>query len=128
GGGGYIELAIQHSPQNPAAAYLFLPRADLLGKTVRIRIGGSFVFPAALPAPLLSTLRRVVFVAGGMGINPLVSMLSWSGEQTAGAADGGIRWGDLEVEALYSVKDPRGREEKEEQQQQDSDAVSGSRI
>ncbi|KAL2179053.1 uncharacterized protein P884DRAFT_276137 [Thermothelomyces heterothallicus CBS 202.75] len=118
----YIELAIQHSPQNPVAAYLFLPCTRLLHSPVRVRVGGSFVFPPALPPPLLSSLRKAVFVAGGMGINPLVSMLVWIGEQAA-AAGGGSRWADLEVEVLYSARDPRGGEE-----EQDSGAVSGSGI
>lgn len=102
----YIELAIQASPLNPAAAYLFLPASQLLHAPVRVRIGGSFVFPP-LPSPSqsraddLAAARKVVFVAGGMGINPLMSMLSFIGEQESGGGRDG-----LEVEVLHSVKDP----------------------
>ncbi|KAK4251053.1 hypothetical protein C7999DRAFT_28369 [Corynascus novoguineensis] len=122
----YIELAIQSSPQNPVAAYLFLPSSQLLHTPVRVRIGGSFVFPPppALLAPS-SFLRKVVLVAGGMGINPLMSMLSWIGEQAslaAAAGGNGDSWGEVEVEVLYSVRNPRHQEEKS------SGAGSGSGI
>ncbi|KAK4127431.1 hypothetical protein N657DRAFT_661557 [Parathielavia appendiculata] len=106
----YIELAIQFSPQNPPAAYLFLPSPQLLHTHVRVRIGGSFVFPplssylASNVAP--GALRKLVFVAGGMGINPLMSMLSFIGEQQQ--QQPGEMWRGIEVRVLYSVKDPRG--------------------
>ncbi|KAK4041689.1 oxidoreductase NAD-binding domain-containing protein 1 [Parachaetomium inaequale] len=112
----YIELAIQSSPSNPAAAYLFLPAPQLLHTPVQVRIGGSFVFP---PPPFLRSttntgvdgdaappLRKVVLVAGGMGVNPLVSMLSWIGEQQQ-QAQGGLFEG-VEVRMLYSVRDYEG--------------------
>ncbi|KAF9883150.1 hypothetical protein FE257_004035 [Aspergillus nanangensis] len=70
----YVELAVQRAPSNPASAWLWQPKDDILGKELSIRVGGSFVWP-----PLgvdLKTIRNVVFVAGGVGINPLVSMLS----------------------------------------------------
>ncbi|KAL2019620.1 hypothetical protein VTK56DRAFT_9435 [Thermocarpiscus australiensis] len=117
----YIELAVQASPSNPAAAYLFQPAPQLLHTPVTVRVGGSFVFP---PPPSLQEdddddassssaaaaagsvgvhnqrrLRRVVLVAGGMGVNPLVSMLSWIAEQGPGECD-------FEVRVLYSVRDP----------------------
>ncbi|AEO62735.1 uncharacterized protein THITE_2038515 [Thermothielavioides terrestris NRRL 8126] len=96
----YLELAIQSSPTNPPAAYLFQPAAELLRNEVRVRIGGSFVFPPPAAALAPPPLRKAVFVAGGMGINPLMSMLSFIGEQRD-------RWAGLEVRVLYSVRDPR---------------------
>ncbi|KAK3901852.1 oxidoreductase NAD-binding domain-containing protein 1 [Staphylotrichum tortipilum] len=101
----YLELAIQSSPTNPAAAYLFLPPSQLLHTTLQVRVGGSFVFPP----PFLShrgghgdeqsgRLKKVVLVAGGMGINPLISMLSYIGEQADGMG--------VEVRVLYATKDP----------------------
>ena len=122
----YLELAIQSSPSNPAAAYLFRPTAELLHTTVDVRVGGSFEFPPpphidkeirledgqlgigrgiVLASPLL--VRKVVLVAGGMGINPLMSMLSFIGEQEE--EEGGECWRDkVEVRVLYSVQDPGG--------------------
>ncbi|KAK4104769.1 hypothetical protein N658DRAFT_521358 [Parathielavia hyrcaniae] len=107
----YIELAIQCSPHNPPAAYLFLPAAQLLHTPVQVRIGGSFVFPPPPPSHPAShtitpgTLRKLVFVAGGMGINPLMSMLSFIGEPQLEET---WWWRDCEVRVLYSVRDPRG--------------------
>ncbi|KAK3308743.1 uncharacterized protein B0T15DRAFT_117392 [Chaetomium strumarium] len=107
--GGYIELAIQASPPNPAAAYLFRPLCELLYSHVQVRIGGSFTFPPpSLSDHANPSLRKIVFVAGGMGINPLMSMLSWLGEQVVADDDGG-GFDIEEVRVLYSVKDPARR-------------------
>lgn len=62
----YVELAVQESPSNPPAAWLWRPRDEILGKELSIRVGGSFVWPpAAVP---VEQIRKVVFVAGGVGI------------------------------------------------------------
>ncbi|KAL3419561.1 NADH-cytochrome b-5 reductase [Phlyctema vagabunda] len=68
-----IELAIQASSSNPAAAYLWRSEADILGSELAIRVGGSFTWP---PTFYGKEIERVVFVAGGVGINPLMAMLS----------------------------------------------------
>ncbi|EHK97017.1 putative Oxidoreductase NAD-binding domain-containing protein 1 [Glarea lozoyensis 74030] len=92
----YIELAIQRT-SNPPAKYLHLPQPQLLNTLLQIRVGGSFTYPPTPPR----NFKRVVFVAGGVGVNPLMSMLSHiktlkeSGE------------GDVEVRFLYSVKEQR---------------------
>ncbi|KAJ5138398.1 uncharacterized protein N7515_003246 [Penicillium bovifimosum] len=70
----YVELAVQDSPGNPAAAWLWRPKEDILGKELSIRVGGSFVWPPA--GVSLSNIKNVVLVAGGVGINPLMSILS----------------------------------------------------
>ncbi|KAJ5567662.1 hypothetical protein N7535_006968 [Penicillium sp. DV-2018c] len=70
----YVELAVQDSPANPAAAWLWRPKEDILGKELSIRVGGSFVWPPA--GVSLSSVKNVVLVAGGVGINPLISILS----------------------------------------------------
>ncbi|WEW57654.1 hypothetical protein PRK78_003121 [Emydomyces testavorans] len=74
----YIELAVQDSPSNPAAAWLWRPESEILGAEVRVRVGGSFVWPpSAVEGGIpLAEIRNVVFVAGGVGINPLMSMIS----------------------------------------------------
>ncbi|KAF2751781.1 hypothetical protein M011DRAFT_394289 [Sporormia fimetaria CBS 119925] len=69
-----LELAIQQSPGNPPAAWLWQEDGQILGKELRVRVGGSFVYPP--PRIDMQTIGRVVFIAGGVGINPLISMLS----------------------------------------------------
>ncbi|KAK3327727.1 hypothetical protein B0T19DRAFT_172112 [Cercophora scortea] len=99
-GNGYLELAIQKSPDNPPAAWLWQPVATILNSRLNVRVGGSFVWPpAGVP---LASLRKVIFVAGGVGINPLMSMLSALAEQLE---DSRLSSG-LEVQVLYSMKDP----------------------
>ncbi|MCJ1332776.1 hypothetical protein MMC10_009470 [Thelotrema lepadinum] len=76
----YIELAIQDSPSNPPAAWLWKPKREILGEEVKIRVGGSFVWPPwkAKGGDKIGEggSKRAVFVAGGVGINPLMSILS----------------------------------------------------
>lgn len=67
-----------------------------MGRQLRVRVGGSFIWP---PTGFESdggkeSLTKVVFVAGGVGINPMMSMMSFIHEQKK----------DLEIEFLYSVK------------------------
>ncbi|KAI0124345.1 NADH-cytochrome b-5 reductase [Xylariales sp. AK1849] len=92
---GYLELAVQKSPDNAPAAWLWQDTPTILHQELQVRVGGSFVWPP--PGVNVRTLRRVVFVAGGVGINPLISMLSALAEK-----------GDctFEVQFLYSMKDP----------------------
>ena len=72
----YLELAVQKSPDSPAAIWLW--RGDggggeaLLGGELGVRVGGGFVWPPA--GVNVRALRKVVFVAGGVGVNPLMSM------------------------------------------------------
>ncbi|OPB45057.1 hypothetical protein A0O28_0091950 [Trichoderma guizhouense] len=90
----YLELAVQESPENEPAAWLWRPERDILGETLRVRVGGKFVFPPAEGVP-----KKVVFVAGGVGVNPLVSMLSY-------IAEGGGQ-GVRDVRFIYASKLPR---------------------
>ncbi|KAL8704991.1 MAG: hypothetical protein Q9201_001888 [Fulgogasparrea decipioides] len=71
---GYLELAIQQSPKSPPAAWLWRPKVEILGSDVLVRVGGSFVWPPPTVDP--AKIKRLVFVAGGVGINPLISILS----------------------------------------------------
>ncbi|KAI0016736.1 NADH-cytochrome b-5 reductase [Xylariomycetidae sp. FL0641] len=103
---GFVDLAIRRSPANPPAAYLWRdPAPALLGTAVRARVGGSFVWPPP-GVNARSSLRRVVFVAGGLGVNPLVSMLG-------AIARGGSSGQSFDVRFLYAMKDP-GTEEEEQ--------------
>ncbi|KAJ4319997.1 hypothetical protein N0V84_006075 [Fusarium piperis] len=92
----YFDLAVQASPENPPAAWLWQPPSDIVGSTLQVRVGGSFVFPPE-DVPM-EGIRRVVFVAGGVGINPLVSMM---GHITEGGHD-------VDVRVLYASKLPKG--------------------
>ncbi|MCJ1336248.1 hypothetical protein MMC09_001524 [Bachmanniomyces sp. S44760] len=71
---GYLELAVQNSPRNPPAAWLWRPTGEIMGQDVLVRVGGSFVWPP--PGLDVNQINRVVFVAGGVGINPLISILA----------------------------------------------------
>lgn len=62
----YVELAVQQSPSNPAAAWLWRPHKEILGRELRVRVGGSFVWPPA--SVRTDQIHRIVFVAGGVGI------------------------------------------------------------
>lgn len=93
----HFELAVKKSPQNQPAAWLWRPSSEILNSTLHVRIGGSFVFP-----PLdvdLEDVDLLVFVAGGVGINPMLSMLSFLTEEYVGSRGPG-----LEVCILYSSK------------------------
>jgi hypothetical protein len=62
----FVELAVQDSPANPPAAWLWKPKSEIIGKEVNIRVGGSFVWP---PTGVdLQKIKNVVFIAGGVGI------------------------------------------------------------
>jgi hypothetical protein len=61
-----VELAVQDSPGNPPAAWLWKPEEEILGKEINIRVGGSFVWP---PTGIdIQRVKNVVFIAGGVGI------------------------------------------------------------
>ena len=62
----YFELAIQKSPSNPPAAWLWRDVDEVQGKEVNVRVGGSFVWPP--PGLDISKIKRVMFIAGGVGI------------------------------------------------------------
>lgn len=53
------------------------------------------------PGVDVGSLRRVVLVAGGVGVNPLVSMLGYIGERTK-------EFSGLEVRMAYASKMPSG--------------------
>ncbi|KAH8595973.1 hypothetical protein B0O99DRAFT_511182 [Bisporella sp. PMI_857] len=91
----YLELAVQHTP-NPPAAWLSRPVPEILNQELQIRVGGSFVWPPQFHGQV-GGVKRIVFVAGGMGINPFMSMLSHLSEQEEVP---------FEITLLYSIRDP----------------------
>lgn len=90
----YFELAIQRSPGNPPAAWLWRPEKEIVGSELQVRVGGSFVWP---PKFYGDEIKRAVFVAGGVGINPLISMLSHLSKQDELPFD---------IKFLYTLRDP----------------------
>ena len=62
----FLELAVQRSPRNPAAGWLWRPEAEILGETLLVRVGGSFVWPP--PGVDVEGVERVVLIAGGVGV------------------------------------------------------------
>lgn len=94
---GYVELAVQKSP-DPPAAWLWQDPDVITYAELRVRVGGSFVWPPPGVNIRGPPLRRAVFVAGGVGVNPLMSILSSLAEGRGSAAP-------FEVQVLYSLKD-----------------------
>ncbi|KAF2673388.1 hypothetical protein BT63DRAFT_410401 [Microthyrium microscopicum] len=95
-----VDLAIQASPENPAAEWLWKPEKEIVGQPLRIRVGGSFVWPPEYftTAPRKeSDIQNVVFIAGGVGINPLMAMIRHLGLTDTMPPN---------VNFLYSVKAP----------------------
>lgn len=66
---------MQKSPQNPPAAWLWRPQAEILGKELMVRVGGDFVWPPASCIEM-EELKKVVFVAGGMGVKYVSPLLT----------------------------------------------------
>ncbi|KAJ5190532.1 uncharacterized protein N7498_009517 [Penicillium cinerascens] len=96
----YVELAVQNSPSNPPAAWLWRPKDEILGKEINIRVGGSFVWP---PTGVdIQKVKNVVFIAGGVGINPLISILTHL-HQTQSSQPLGVHF-------LYTSRLPQGHE------------------
>ncbi|KMP00478.1 hypothetical protein CISG_05483 [Coccidioides immitis RMSCC 3703] len=98
----YIELAVQASPSNPAAAWLWRPENEVLGAEVQVRVGGSFIWPppTAESGIPLAEIRKIIFVAGGVGINPLMSMISHIHNTRSGLHP------STEVHLLYATRIP----------------------
>jgi NAD(P)H-flavin reductase len=67
-----LDLAVQKSPMNPAAAWLWQEQSQIINREIQVRVGGSFVWPPPCPT---EKAQHVLFVAGGVGINPLISMV-----------------------------------------------------
>lgn len=50
----YLELAVQKSPDNPPAQCLWRPTCEILHSELRVRVGGSFVWPPPGVQPMVS--------------------------------------------------------------------------
>ncbi|KAI7171819.1 hypothetical protein D0869_00397 [Hortaea werneckii] len=69
----FLELAVQKS-SNPPAQWLSRPEDEIIGQKLVVRVGGSFTWPP--PKLDAGSIDRLVLIAGGVGINPLISILS----------------------------------------------------
>ncbi|TKA32357.1 hypothetical protein B0A50_01463 [Salinomyces thailandicus] len=69
----FLELAVQNS-NNPPAKWFSRPQEEILGKQLVVRVGGSFTWPP--PTLDAAKIDRLVLIAGGVGINPLISIFS----------------------------------------------------
>ncbi|KAK4936307.1 hypothetical protein LTR10_022784 [Elasticomyces elasticus] len=104
----HIELAIQSSPGNPPAAYLWRPVPEIIDSTVTFRIGGNFAYPPlTLSREQCESIERVVFIAGGVGINPIMSMISAMNELGTKSKLGGMV---KTVRVLYSARRERNEQ------------------
>lgn len=107
----YLELAIQKAMENPPAAYLWKSPEQIMNAPVRFRIGGNFSHPPmTLSMEEFRAIDNIVLIAGGVGINPIMSML------TAMDMQGSKRLGGLpnRLRVLYSskrTKDEKGSSE-----------------
>ena len=73
----FLELAIQNSPSNPPAAFLWRKESEILNAPLSLRIGGAFTYPPPrMSQSEFSKIKNVLFIAGGVGINPIMSMIS----------------------------------------------------
>lgn len=97
---GSVELAVQKSP-DPPAAWLWQNPDAITYAELQVRVGGNFVWPPPGVNIRGPPLRRAVFVAGGVGINPLMSMLSSLAEGPSVP---------FEVQVLYSLRDDGSRQ------------------
>ncbi|OTB05281.1 hypothetical protein M426DRAFT_142386 [Hypoxylon sp. CI-4A] len=105
---GYLELAVQKS-EDPPAAWLWQDPDAITYAELRVRVGGSFVWPP--PGVNARALRRVVFVAGGVGVNPLVSVVASLAEKSGAMSASASASSSFEVRFLYSLKDEREDED-----------------
>ncbi|CZT16829.1 related to NADH-cytochrome b-5 reductase [Ramularia collo-cygni] len=69
----YLELAVQKS-RNPPSKWLWQPSEDIIGSQIVVRVGGSFTWPP--PHLDVQKIDRLVLIAGGVGINPLISIFT----------------------------------------------------
>lgn len=85
----HFELAIQNSSHPPAK---WFHTGDVVGETVQVRVRGGFIYPP----PREKDWDKVVFVAGGVGINTSAAMVSTLREER----------GRQKYQLLYSAKRP----------------------
>ena len=63
---GFLELAIQSSPSNPSATWFWQGAPKVARQRILVRVGGSFSWPP--PSISVEAIKRIVFIAGGVGV------------------------------------------------------------
>ncbi|KAM6176283.1 oxidoreductase NAD-binding domain-containing protein 1 [Erethizon dorsatum] len=92
-----IELAVKYTNHPPA---LWVHNECTLGSEVAVRVGGEFFFdPQPTDAP-----RNLVLIAGGVGINPLLSILRYSADLHREWANKRSGYEIGTIKLFYSVK------------------------
>ncbi|CAG8459516.1 6217_t:CDS:2 [Paraglomus occultum] len=89
----HFQLAVKHSTHPPAK---WFHEEAKVGDVVEVRVGGDFVWNEEEEKN--DETRSVVMIAGGVGINPLMSMLDYICE--CGDQEGILR----DIRLLYSAK------------------------
>ncbi|XP_055272816.1 oxidoreductase NAD-binding domain-containing protein 1 isoform X1 [Moschus berezovskii] len=93
-----IELAVKHANHPPA---LWIHNQCALGSEVAVRVGGQFFFD---PQPA-DACRNLVLIAGGVGINPLLSILRHAADLHRERASAGRGYEMGTVRLFYSARD-----------------------
>lgn len=96
----HLDLAVRFAESNPVITWLWEPTAEVLRSKLQVRVGGSFVWDDRIEA-IVAKNGMVLMVAGGLGINPLMSMISFLVEEKLKRGKLGFK-----VKLLYSVKAP----------------------
>uniref|UniRef100_A0A8D2B5P1 Oxidoreductase NAD-binding domain-containing protein 1 n=1 Tax=Sciurus vulgaris TaxID=55149 RepID=A0A8D2B5P1_SCIVU len=92
-----IELAVKYTNHPPA---LWVHNKCTLDSEVAVRVGGDFFFdPQPTDAP-----RNLVLIAGGVGINPLLSILRHSADLHRERANKGSGYEIGTIKLFYSAK------------------------
>ncbi|XP_020013123.1 oxidoreductase NAD-binding domain-containing protein 1 isoform X3 [Castor canadensis] len=92
-----IELAVKYANHPPA---LWIHNKCTLDSEVAVRVGGEFFFdPQPADAP-----RNLVLIAGGVGINPLLSILRHSADLHRERANKGSGYEIGTIKLFYSAK------------------------
>ncbi|KAL1787667.1 oxidoreductase NAD-binding domain-containing protein 1 [Sigmodon hispidus] len=92
-----IELAVKYTDHPPA---VWVHNKCTLDSEVALRVGGEFFFdPQPTNAP-----RNLVLIAGGVGINPLLSILRHSADLHRNQADKGNSCNIETIKLFYSAK------------------------
>ncbi|XP_062970965.1 oxidoreductase NAD-binding domain-containing protein 1 isoform X2 [Cynocephalus volans] len=92
-----IELAVKHANHPPA---LWVHNKCTLDSEVAVRVGGEFFFD---PQPTDAS-RNLVLIAGGVGINPLLSILRHSADLHREQANKGSGYEIGTIKLFYSAK------------------------
>ncbi|KAM5232008.1 oxidoreductase NAD-binding domain-containing protein 1 isoform 1-T2 [Hipposideros larvatus] len=92
-----IELAVKYTNHPPA---LWIHNQCTLDSEVAVRVGGEFFFD---PQPADAS-RNLVLIAGGVGINPLLSILLHSADLLRERANKGSGYGIGTIKLFYSAK------------------------